>query len=47
MTNYERTGGKIKRRINDFLTCLNESEEARPSKTGKITTVTPSQTSGD
>ena len=27
MTNYETTGGKIKRRITDFLTRQNESEE--------------------
>ena len=47
MTNYETTGGKIKRRIADFLTLQNESEEAQPSNTGKIAKVTPSQTSGD
>ena len=47
MTNYETTGEKIKRRITDFLTRQNESEEARPSNTGKIAKVTPSQTSDD
>ena len=47
MTNFETTGGKIKRRITDFLTRQNESEEARPSNTGKIAKVTPSQTSDD
>ena len=45
--NYETTGGKIKRRITDFSTRQNESEEARPSNTGKIGKVTPSQTSDD
>ena len=45
MTIYESTGGK--RRITDFLTRQNESEEAQPSNTGKIAKVTPSQTSGD
>ena len=47
MTNYETTGSKVKRRITDFLTRQNESEEARPSNTGNIAKVTPSQTSGD
>ena len=47
MTNFETNGGKIKRRITDFLTCQNESEEAQPSNTGKISKVTPSQTSDD
>ena len=47
MTNYETTGGKIKRRIADFLTRQNESEESGPSNNGKIAKVTPSQTSGD
>ena len=47
MTNYETTSGKIKKRITDFLTRQNESEEARPSNTGKIAKVTPSQTLGD
>ena len=47
MTNYKTYGGKIKRRITDFLTRQNESEEARPSNTGNIAKVTPSQTSGD
>ena len=46
MTNYETTCRKIERRITDFFTCQNESEEARPSNTGKIAKVTPSQTSG-
>ena len=45
--NYETTDGKIKRRITDFLTRQNESEEARPSNTGNIAEITPSQTSGD
>ena len=45
--NYETTGRKIRRRKADFLTSQNESEEARPSNTGKIAKVTPSQTSGD
>ena len=47
MTNYETTGGKIKRKITNLLTRQNESEEARPSNTGKIAKVTPSHTSGD
>ena len=47
MTNYETISGKIKRRITDFLTRQNESEEARPSNTGKKVKVSPSQTSGD
>ena len=47
MTNYETTGGKVKIKITDFLTRQNESEEARPSNTGNIAKVTPSQTSGD
>ena len=47
MTNYEITGGKVIRRVTDFLTRQNESEEARPSNTGNIAKVTPSQTSGD
>ena len=45
--NYETTDGKIQRRIADFLTRQNESEEAQPSNTGKTAKVTPSQTSGD
>ena len=44
--NYETTGRKIKR-ITDFLTFQNESEEAQSSNTGKIAKVTPSQTLGD
>ena len=47
MTNYETTGGKVKRRITDFLTRQNKSEEAQRSNTGKIAKITPSQTSGD
>ena len=47
MTNYDTNGGKIKRRITDFLTRQNESEETRPSNTRKIAKITPSQTSGD
>ena len=47
MTNYETTSRKIKRRLTDFLTRQNESEEARPSNTGKIANITPSQTLGD
>ena len=47
MMNYKTTGGKIKRTITDFLTRQNESEEARPSNTGNIAKVTPSQNSGD
>ena len=47
MTNYKTTGEKIKGRITDFLSRQNVSEEARPSNTGKIAKITPSQTSGD
>ena len=47
MTNYKTTGGKIKRRVTDFLTSQNDSEEARPSNTGNTAKVKPSQTSGD
>ena len=47
MTNCKTTSGKIKRRITKVLTRQNESEEARPSNTGKIAKVTPSQTSSN